>query len=268
LWEEYRQNPDDDVLRVYADALEQEGDLRGPFLQLCLTAKPTKEQMALKALLLKKTSKKVLGGPGAEHLREIELGPNGLVARARTELDKVLEHVDAIEAVNPRLVLTITSLRTLKQAKELAKVPLGGIHFVDLQTSSVNDQELETLAPALANVRHLNLPCRGTRYFTPEGLRALGRHLKQLRYLTMEFYPRRGPKASAYAGVIASSPGFATLRGLDLAGATASDFPGRKIVLDTKLFRQGRLSREVLGTIKKAGVEFVDQLDARLDLAK
>jgi len=43
---------------------------------------------------------------------------------------------------------------------------------------------------------------------------------------------------------------------------------GRKIVLDTKLFRHGELSREVLGTIKREGVEFVDQLDARLALAK
>lgn len=264
VWDEYCRNPDPDLLRVYADALEQEGDLRGVFLQTCMATRPTKEQELAKARFLRTSAKKVLGGPGAEHLREIELGPNGLVARARTELGKVLKHVDAIERVNPRLVLTITSLRTLTDAKSLAKVPLGGIYLVDFETASINDKELEALAPALAQVRHLRLPCRGDKFFTPDGLRVLGQHVKALRYLGVEFYPTRGPKASAYARAIAESPGFATLRGLDLSGVTTRDVPGRKLVLDTKLYRHGKPRREVLAAVEKTGRELADQLDAVL----
>jgi hypothetical protein len=262
LWKQYYDDPDPDLLRVYADALEEEGDPRGPFLQLCLMEKPTAAQQKAKRELVNK-SKRRLAGPGTEYLREVELGANGLVAYARTEIGQVLDHVAEISQVNPRLVLTISSLKTLKQAQEVANVPLGSIYFVDFGLLSFSDKELEALAPALANVRHLQLPCRGTKAFTPDALRTLGRHLKQLRFLSIHFYSTRHRKPPEYGRVIAEEPGFATLRGLDFEGMTERDLPGRKLVLNPRLFYNGDFSKKTRMAIK-AGVDFVDQLEAVL----
>jgi hypothetical protein len=271
LWEQYRAKPTPDVLRVLADALVEEGDPRGPFLQLCLVTSPTPEQTAAKEAMIKKVTKKVLAGPGGEYLREIEFGSNGLVARARTEIDMVMEHVDEICQLNPRLVLTITSLKTLKQAQALAKVPLGDIYFVDFSciTGSVdglslNDKELEALAPALKNVRHLQLPCRGEKYFTPAGLR-LGEHATALRYLAFDYdgtppnprstkYP---PPAAEYGAALAEGS-FATLRGIDFAGLRPEDVPGRRLI------QLGLMSGKWSPDAKAKGVELVDQIDAAL----
>ena len=262
LWKQYYNDPDPDLLRVYADALEEEGDPRGAFLQLCLTKQPTAAQRKAKDALLAK-SKRQLAGPGSEYLREVTIGANGLVAHARTEIGQVLEHVDEISQVNPRLVLTITSLKTLKQAREVARVPLGGIYFVDFGVLSFSDDELVALAPALANVRHLQLPCRGTKAFTPDALRVLGRHLKQLRFLSIHFYSTRTRKPADYGRVIAEEPGFASLQGLELEGLTARDVPGRKLVLNPRLFYNGDFAKKTRVAINR-GVDFVDQLDAVL----
>lgn len=276
MWDQYYASPSPDLLRVYADVLTEEGDPRGPFLQLCLVDAPTSEQTAAKEAMIKRVTKKVLAGPGGELLREMEFGPNGLVAKARAEAGIVLEHADTLARINPRLVLTITSIKTLKAAKEFASASLGEIWFVDLSAMvgavdglSLNDKELDALAPALADVRHLNLPCRGGKWFNPSGLAALGRHLKRLRYLSFDFdndpyYPGapHGPPAAEYAEVIRTAPGFEGLRGLDLRGITAADFPGRDIVVPG-LVGYGGLQDETRAK-EAAGISFAEQLEAAL----
>ncbi len=209
--------------------------------------------------------KKLLGGPGAEALREFDFGPDGLVARARTEADQVIAHVDEIAALNPRLVLTITSVKTLKVAQALGKVSLAPIYFVDFGWitgthggMNLNDKWLGAVAPALENVRHLQLSCRGSaeKCFSPSGLRALAPHLTSLRYLALDFYPVELPPLAEYVqSILESVP---TLRAVDIEGA---DLPTR--LIKTGLLEGGMLTRAVRAQIGQ-GREFVDQLEAAL----
>ncbi len=41
LWSQYCAKPDREVLRVYADSLEQAGNPRGTFINLCLLENPS-----------------------------------------------------------------------------------------------------------------------------------------------------------------------------------------------------------------------------------
>ena len=223
---------------------------------------------------MKKLTKSVLAGPGGEALREMVIGSDGLLARARVEAPRLVERIDEITRLNPRLVLTITSIKSLRQAKELGATSLGDVFLVDFNAMSgaglsLDDKLLAALAPALANVRHLTLSCRGSKFFTPDGLRALGRHLKRIRYLGFDYYDipyvpgsELPPEAHAYAAVIASEPGFATLRGLDLDGIGPADVPGLDIVAP-RLVGPGGLTADALIALDE-GVEIADQLDAAL----
>ena len=237
LW----QQPDDrELLRVYGDALEQAGDPRGALIQLSLIADPTPEQREARRALIKK-HKGALVGPAREYLREYHFGPNGLVEKARAEADKVIAGIDVIARVNPRLVLTITSVRNVKDAAALGAISLAPIYFVDFGWVTgthggcqLSDVLLETLAPALANVRHLQLSHRGDvdEVFTPDGLRALGRHTKQLRYLAIDYAAYRSAPPAAFARAIAETPGFSTLRALDFPGVTPGDLGDMKLALN------------------------------------
>lgn len=274
LWARYFASPSRDLLRVYADVLVEDGDPRGPFLQLSLLDDPTPAQVSARATLMKKLTKSVLAGPGGEALREMTIGADGLLARARVEAARLVEYVDEITRMNPRLVLTVTSIGSLRQARELGATSLGDVYLVDFNAMSggglsLDDRQLAALAPALANVRHLTLCCRGGKHFTPDGLRALGRHLKRIRYLGFDYYnipyepgSNVPPEAPAYAAVIATEPGFATLRGLDLDGITAADVPALDLVVPG-LVGPGGLTVEARIALE-GGVEIADQLDAAL----
>ena len=117
---------------------------------------------------MKAKQKKLLAGPGGEFLREFEFGPNGLVARARTEAAQVLAAGAALKTINPRLVLTLTSIKTLKDAQAFAQANLDGAYFVDFGWitgthggMNLSDKQLDAITPALANVRHMQLSARG-----------------------------------------------------------------------------------------------------------
>ena len=268
LWTQYLASPSRDLLRVYADVLVEDGDPRGPFLQLSLVDDPTPTQLAARATMLKKVTKRVLAGPGGEALRELTFGADGLVARARVEAARLVERSEDIVRMNPRLVLTITSIGSLRQAKELGATSLGDVYMVDFNAMnsaglSLDDKQLAALGPALANVRHLTLSCGGGKHFSPDGLRALGRQLTRIRYLGFNYQPYGGtPPAEDYAAVIASEPGFATLRGLDLRGIHAADVPGRDLVVPGLVGPHG-LTTDATAALR-AGVEIADQLDAAL----
>jgi hypothetical protein len=246
LWEQYWDKPGDlQLLRVYADALEQEGNARGTFIQLCLTDSPTEAQQTQKRTLLSKT-KKLLAGPGGEYLREFDFAANGLVGKARAEADKVIAGIEAIGQISPRLILTITSVKTLKLAQQFAKTSLERIYFVDFGWITgthggmqMTDKILEAIAPALANVRHLQLSCRGApaTCFSPDGLRVLGRHATRLRYLSVDYDPAGLAPPADYARAIAETPGFASLRALDFEGVTAQDLGTLELKLNAMPLR-------------------------------
>jgi hypothetical protein len=232
LWAQYVEKPDRELLRVYADALAQAGDPRGTFINLCLLDNPSAEQQAAKQTMAGK-QKKVLAGPGGEFLREFDFGPDGLVMRARTEADKVIDNVAALATLSPHLVLTVTSIKTQKDAQAFAKADLGPIYFVDFGWITgthggmkLDDKQLEAVAPALANVRHLQLSCVGTKAFSPAALRAIGPKLKALRYLAIQFHPDGRPPVEEYTKAIAETfpP---TLRAFEMDGV--AKFHGRDL---------------------------------------
>ena len=131
LWADYWANPADrELLRVFADALVDAGDPRGTFINLCLVDDATPEQQAAKAAMMKK-DKKVLAGPGGAFLREFEFGANGLVTQARTEAGQLVAGGEAMRTINPRLVLTVTSIRTLAEAQAFANLNLDWLDFLD-----------------------------------------------------------------------------------------------------------------------------------------
>jgi len=250
LFAEYWKNPKDDAaLRVWADALIERGDPRGEYIQLCLVANPTAEQTAKRATLVKKAGGKLVG-PAREYLREWSFGPNGLVDRARCEDGMLASGIDVIGALNPRLCLTVTSLKKKPIVAALGAVSLERIHYIDFCQNvmgshggtNISDKNLATLAPALAKVRHLALSCRGyaDECFTANGLRTLGDKLQAIELLSISYHRSgegpyedrdrpRLPLFSEYADVITTSAGFHTLKVLFLDGNGVTKEPFAKL---------------------------------------
>jgi uncharacterized protein (TIGR02996 family) len=243
-WAEYWRTPGDRaLLRVYADALDEAGDPRGKFIQLSLVENRTPaQQLALDRLA--KKSKGDLIGPAKAFLRETVFGPDGLVMKARAEAEQVIAGIAEISALNPRLILTITSVKSEKLAKELGKISLGKIYFVDFGCITgrhgngcrISDKQLAALAPALADVEHLQLSLAGSAAGraedspTPAGFRVLGTHLERLRFLACDYYVGSPmPPAEDYADAIRETPGFSTLEAIEFPSMQQRDLPGVKV---------------------------------------
>jgi hypothetical protein len=223
---------------VWADSLGDRGDVRGEYIQLCLLEGKTPEQVAKLQAIDKKHHGK-LAGPAREFLREFELGPDGLVDAARCEVDKLVEGLHEIEWLNPRLALKVTSLKDKAALAKLGTMSLERIYHVGFTWGTIgsqggspmSDAQLTTLAPAFRRVRHLALDCGGylDNCFTPAGLKVLGNTVEALEYLAINYYnvarsaypdPKRKalPSFDDYARVIASEPGFKSLKILFLRG--------------------------------------------------
>lgn len=175
-------NPDDrHALRVWADALAERGDLRGEYLQLCLADPQTDEQYAAARALEKKHASQLVG-PARPFLRTYSFGNDGLVQYATTEAPRVVEGFELIAALNPRLRLGITSLRTktMPIIAELVKHPLRKIHHLDFSANGLSDKACISLAPGLVGVRSLDL---STNDLTGEGLAAMAPSLAELEAL-------------------------------------------------------------------------------------
>lgn len=240
LWEQYWQKPDDELLRVFADALEQEGDPRGPFIQLSLAGDAAKDQCGV----FQRKHGGNLVGPAKTFLREYEFGPTGLVDKARTELPNLLAGLEPIGQINPRFILTLTSIKTLKDAVALGAISptaLGRIYMIDfgMITGSfggcqLNDKQLKAIAPAFAEVRHLQLSCRGApnKAFSADGLRAFGKHATKLRYLSIDYYDVGQGSPGDYGRAIEDPTGFPALRALEFPGMTASNLGARTLHLN------------------------------------
>lgn len=235
LWAAYCANPDDEsLLAVYADALEQAGDPRGKFINLSLIANRTPEQEAARETLMKK-NKGDLIGPAKTVVREVYFGRNGLVSHARCEADKVIAGVDLLRTLNPRLVLTITSLKTDKLAKEFGAISLAGIYFVDFGwlTGShggcrIVDKHLALMAPAFAETENLQLSINmADNSVTPAGLAAFAPYAKKLRFLAADYYP--GGTCAKPAEYAPGLRAFPALKAVEWPLMTAADLPGVKV---------------------------------------
>jgi hypothetical protein len=193
--------------------------------------------------------KKVLAGPAGDYLREFEFDHDGLVGRARIEFGMIAKNPSVFRTLNPHLVLTITSVKTLDDAKTLGQIDLGSIWFVDFGWitgthggMALDDKKLALVAPGLRNVRHLQLSARGTpaKCFSPRGVREVGQYAAALRYLAIDLDYDGMPPAAEYAARIADA-NFGALRALDIAGLT--EIPGRPHVkVGTRLVEDGRFS--------------------------
>jgi hypothetical protein len=251
LWEQWWAKPDDtQLLRIYADALEAAGDPRGPLIQLGLvgSANRTADQEAMMEM---QTEKGACAPAGKTWLREYEFGEDdGLVVKGRTDLPKLLEGVAELGRIHPRFILTLTStsVKTLRDAVALGGVSpaaLGRIWMIDfgvitaeirgsLGGCQLSDKQLAAIAPAFADVTHVQLSCRGNpnRCFTPAGLRAFGAHAKALRYLSVDFHPTTSmPSIGEYGRAIRESFG-RVLCGVDFTGMTAGDLAMPRVKLN------------------------------------
>ena len=108
------------------------------------------------------------------------------------------------------------------------------------------------MAPALRNVKRLQLSARGTpdKCFTPAGLRAIAPYVGNVRYLAIDLYSEDLPPADDYVAAVRES--FPALMHLDF-----EDRPG------TGLLEGGRPSSATDEAIEQ-GREFADLLDAAL----
>jgi hypothetical protein len=236
LLEQYWANPDPSTLRVWADSLLERGDPRGEYIQMCLLEHPTAEQIAARTAYEEKHHVK-LAGPVRPYLREFALGANGLVERARCEADLLASGLPLIERLNPHLALNVTSVDGKGGA--LGSVSLERIYHVSFAWGvigsqggcNMRDASLIKIAPALRRVRHLTLQCTGyaDKSFSPAGLRILGETVECLEFFALSYYstgasefadPKRKSLAPIedYANVIASAPGFRSLKAVFLRG--------------------------------------------------
>jgi uncharacterized protein (TIGR02996 family) len=244
LLAQYWQHPDENTLRVWADSLIERGDPRGEYVQMCLLEKPTDQQRAIREAFEKQHHTR-LAGPVRPFLREFHLGSNGLVERARCEADLLVAGLPLIEQLNPQLALSVTSLDAKRAG--LAACSLERIYHVNFgwgvigsqSGSNMKDETLVEIAPALRRVRHLSLQCTGYRdkCFTPAALRVLGETVECLEYLGFTYFcttttwgsqPALAPLVRAnrgalapfaeYANVIATAPGFRTLKVVFMRG--------------------------------------------------
>lgn len=170
LMKQWFEKQDDATLSVLADVWMEAGDPRGEFVRLSLAGQPTDA-------LRKKHGGKLVG-PARPFLRDWEFGPNGIVNNASTEVANVIQGIDAIARIHPRLCLTITSLKTQKIAAELAKVSLAPLYYAGTAMGlggggcMLNDKVLVAAAPAWRGVKRWSLSARGVlpTNFTPAGL--------------------------------------------------------------------------------------------------
>lgn len=144
-------------LSVWADALTELGDPRGEFIALHLMPKRTVEQNQHLERLYKLGGKLV--GPAREYLRTWHFGDQGLVTTATCEVKHLVAGFDEIAALNPNLSLTVTSLRaaTKKLIAAMSQLELGRLGTLNLDGSSMTDERLALLAPAMKGLRALSL---------------------------------------------------------------------------------------------------------------
>jgi len=236
LWDQYWHHPDDELLGIYADALEQEGDPRGRFIHLSLAGKTDE------AGVWERKHGGNLVGEAKKFLREWRFARNGTVESARTELPNLVKGLDLIKNLSPRLILELTSVRNLTDARAFGKLSPSSLAkiYMLVVNCAVTDSQLAAMAPALSELRHLELRCRGkpSACFSPNGLRALGARATKLRLLWIDHTQYGGRPIFEFAQAIAET--FPALEALEYSQLTATDLGRRKLELNKIVNRSDR----------------------------
>lgn len=203
-------NPDDPAaLAVLADLWAQSGDPRGEFVQLSLIEEPTPDQTARRDALIKKHGG-ALVGPARPFLREWEFDRWGMVNVARCEADRLVEGIDEVVKVHPRLCLCVTSLKKQASIAAFAKISLAPLYFVGFSMgligsmggSNLSDKALVGVAPAFRGVKRFALQARGwaPECFSPSGLAAFADHLEDgVEFALLDLYTSDEPGKQALA---------------------------------------------------------------------
>lgn len=175
-------DPDDpNAVRVWADALSEEGDVRGEFIQLSALDAPSPEQEKRRATLFESLGGKLIG-PARPFLRSWRFGRFGLVTFIVTEAKLFVPGFELIAQLHPRLTATVTALRAKPLIADVAKLPLHRIHYLLLEWTGLTDAALTMLAPALKGVRNLSLAFNDV---TAAGLAALAPYASSLESLAL-----------------------------------------------------------------------------------
>jgi hypothetical protein len=209
-------DPDDpDAVRVWADALVEQGDVRGEFIQLSTLDQPTAKQVARREALRKKLGGQLVG-PARPFLRSWRLGRFGLVSSIVTEAKLFVPGFELIAQLHPRLTATVTALRTKPLIEQFSKLALARIHYLIVDWTGLTDSSLTLIAPAFEGVKNLSLAFND---FTRAGLEALAPHATSLESLALGSLKQREQGDSIGSGwvdALTSHEGFANLRSVTL----------------------------------------------------
>ncbi len=203
---------DPSAVQVWADALVEEGDVRGEFLQLSTLSHPTPEQEARLATMRKKLGGQLVG-PARPFLRTWRFGTFGLVDSITTEAKLFVPGFELIAQLHPRLHASVTALRTKPLIAAVSQLALARIHWLQLEWTGMSDETLAVLAPALQGVVNLSLAFNDV---TQEGLLALAPFAASLESLSLGTslaQREAGDRIGAgWVDVLTSHAGFANLR--------------------------------------------------------
>lgn len=213
FWE----NPDDlDALRVWADALVEQGDVRGEFLQLATLEHSSQEQQARQAALQKKLGGQLVG-PARPFLRSWQFGAFGLVQSIVTEAKLFVPGFELVAQLHPRLTASVTALRKKPLIEQFAALPLERIHYLIIDWTGLTDDGLRAIAPALEGVKNLSLAFNDV---TRAGLDALAVHATSLESLALGTSLNQREQGDTigigWIDSLTSHPGFSNLRSVTL----------------------------------------------------
>lgn len=213
FWE----NPDDlDALRVWADALVEQGDVRGEFLQLATLEHPSAEQRERQAALRKKLGGQLVG-PARPFLRSWQFGAFGLVQSVVTEAKLFVPGFELIAQLHPRLTASVTALRKKPLIEQFAALPLKRIHYLIIDWTGLTDDGLRAIAPALEGVKNLSLAFNDV---TRAGLDALAAHATSLESLALGTSLKQREQGDTigvgWVDSLTSNAGFSNLRSVTI----------------------------------------------------
>ncbi len=229
--EAYWRDPTDlNALRVWADALTEAEDPRGEFIALSVLAERTDEQTARLGALFKKLGGKLVG-PARPFLRTYTFGANGLVDGITTEAPNLIAGFELIAELNPRLSVTVTSLKKKQFHAAFAKLPLHRFAFVNLSWNGLTDDWFVAIAPALQGVKRLNLNFNNV---TGAGLRRAAPYLESLEALALERSiqddPLPGPQTvNGWVDALCDLPAFSRIHTLSLGEVAPDEAHARRL---------------------------------------
>jgi uncharacterized protein (TIGR02996 family) len=166
---------------VYADYLQQQGDVRGEYMAIVLRWSEVDDKARTRAIAIEKKHGGAWLGAARPFVRTKHYDFGGMLDRVRCEADKFIAGFDAIVALGPRIAIEVTSIRVKKRetVKQLAQLDLSRVYELRIATNELDDKALETLAPALGRCKRFEI----SGGFGDAGLRALEPHVANVEHI-------------------------------------------------------------------------------------